>query len=209
MLSQIELDTLYHLLRAVSNDKDRVQYNAIRGLTNHLLSVGDYSGLNCFLEFYGTNFLSPSLAGITKDFVVSCERIIDLGSGNNWLAKDLTKSLHLAKDPLMFDKRPWTPEVILADIETVEGREKVLQYLVDGDVIVGCNLLHCLDNPEGCLQAFYSWPIFLAEYYPSSIESAASLKIQLRRYGAIGPLVLPGADQVLDVGSYLISVKLP
>lgn len=190
-----EIDQLYHLLRRVSNifeDKKlstktcltpQEQINVVYGLCRHLLAGGDYSALVQYSQYYGESYLlSPTFQAI-KATGWQPKRIVEFGAGLGWLARGLSAKFGML--PTLFvDKRPWPLINLVADLETQEGVDKVLNELEDGDLIVSCDLLHCLEDPQQAMADFAEWPMAMLEYCPSSEELKGSYSTQIRRYGA-------------------------
>lgn len=192
-MTREEIDQLYHLLRKVSNIAGEIdtttgltpaeEISVYEGLCRHLLSGGDYLALVRFSSYYGTKFLVEPTYEATKKTGWEFSRIVEFGSGLGWLGRGLSARLGLL--PCMFiDKRPWTLTDVVADLETEKGREQVLGEMRDGDLIVMCDFLHCLDNPEEVLEPFSKWPMVVLEYMPTNPGHRKSYFTQISRYGA-------------------------
>lgn len=190
-----DIEQLYHLLRVVSNASgerkvDQMtglspheQVDVIYGLCRHLLAGGDYSALVRFSQFYGESFLVEPTFNAIKNYGWQPERVVEFGAGLGWLARGL--SARLGMTPCLFvDKRPWPLIDLVADLETEEGREEVLAELKEGDLIVACELVHCLDYPKEVMSDFASWPTAIIEYYPDDASWRESYSAQTARYGA-------------------------
>ena len=181
-----ELDQLYHLLRVVSNDaadgKNAEPADAVFGLCKHLLCGGDYLSLIQYSAFYGRQFLIEPVYGALKWAGWHPERIVEFGAGLGWLGRGLSVKFGLL--PALFvDKRHWSLIDVVADLETDEGVDKVLNVMKDGDLIVMSDFLHCVEEPLAILEAFSKWNTVAIELMPESREQRDSWSSQLLRYG--------------------------
>jgi len=194
-LKKQEIDQLYHLLRQASNISEdyrintkacltpQEQINVIYGLCRHLLAGGDYSALVQYSQFYGLSYLLEPTFQAIKSIGWQPKRIVDFGAGLGWLGRGLAAKFGLL--PTLFvDKRPWSLINLVADLETQEGIDAVLNELSDGDLIVSCDLLHCLEDPQQEMADFSGWPMAMLEYYPTNQEFKKSYSLQIHRYGA-------------------------
>lgn len=194
-MKQQEMDQLYHLLRQVSNISEdqkintktcltpQEQINVIYGLCRHLLAGGDYIGLVQFSQFYGLSYLLEPTFQLIKNIGWQPKRIVDFGAGLGWLGRGLAAKFGMLPT-LLIDKRPWSLIDLVADLETEEGRLEVLHQLREGDLIVACDLLHCLEDPQEVMADFSAWPTAILEYHPASGEFKKSYSSQIHRYGA-------------------------
>lgn len=194
-MNKEQLDTLYYLLREVSNEGDRQTSteitDAVYGLAGHLLAGRDYLRLIQYSRYYGERFLlQPTYEAIQKhDWKPT--RIVEFGAGLGWLCRGLASKFGIA-DTLTVDKRPWGGTDILADLEMGSGIRVVDEQLKDGDIIVMTDFLHCIENPEGIMMAFSGYPMVILEYLPIDLHWAENYREQIKRYGGnpIKPEVL-------------------
>ncbi len=181
-MNKPELDIYYHNLRELCVTDDIEQKEAILGITNHLTTTGgDYNGLLKFLAYYGENYLLPHAVAILEESGIPFSRVVDFGSGLGWLGRGIA---HAAGDlPTLFvDKRQWVFTDIIADLESKNGRDRVLEEMKEGDLIVMCELLHCLDSPEKVLRPFTEWPMLVIEYHPWNSDFLRSYSKQIAKF---------------------------
>jgi len=190
-----EIDQLYHLLRQASNISEdhkintktcltpQEQVDVFYGLCRHLLAGGDYSALVKFSQFYGSSYLVEPTFNAIKTVGWQPKRIVEFGAGLGWLARGLSARFGMMPY-LLVDKRPWPLIDLVADLETKEGRDLILNALREDDLIVACDLIHCLDDPNEIMDDFSSWPTIILEYYPVNEEFKESYSLQIHRYGA-------------------------
>lgn len=202
-MNKEQIDEFYHLLRVASNIAGesatmvlggkpmdfktgltpQEQVDVLYGLCQHLLAGGAYSALVKFSQYYGERFLvDPTFHAIgRKNWTFT--RIVEFGAGLGWLGRMLAAKFGLL--PALFvDKRAWVLIDVVADLETEEGRAKVLSRLKDGDLIVTADLLHCLDDPKEVMEPFSKWPMAVLEYCPVRTDYRVSYSTQISRYGA-------------------------
>lgn len=190
-----EIDQLYHLLRQASNISEerkintktcltpQEQINVIYGLCRHLLAGGDYSALVQYSQYYGLSYLLDPVFDELKRGNYQPKRIVEFGAGLGWLGRGLSAKFGML--PTLFvDKRPWPLINLVADLETGEGRDIVLDALQEDDLIIACDFLHCLDNPREVMADFSTWPAVILEYYSANVEFTKSYSFQIHRYGA-------------------------
>jgi hypothetical protein len=197
-MNKEQIDELYHLLRVASNDIDRPHVpdlasgltpreegSRIMGLTRHLLGGGgDYPALVEFLAMYGERFLIEPISNYVKLWEFHPNRIVELGAGLGWLARGMASRLG-ADLILTVDKRRWTMTDVVLDLETEHDVDKLLATLKKDDLIVMCDFLHCIDNPEDFLKKLDKWKLVVVEYCPQvSKDYANSYREQLSRFGA-------------------------
>jgi len=184
VLSSIQFDELYHLLRCLSNGEDEEEIDAVLGLTRHLLEGGDYTGLTRYSKLYGERFLVGKVAQEIKDAGWDFSRIVDLGSGLGWLGSGISARFGLIP-VVRVDKRSWPGISLLADLETEEGIGELLRTLGSQDVIVMADFLHCIDQPEDLITKIKSWNKVILEYFPGNADYRSSYSRQILRYGAL------------------------
>lgn len=195
-----QIDELYHLLRVASNDwvkespLDKPQsdelISVVYGLSRHLLAGGYYLALVQYLAWYGRQFLVKPATQLLKDCESEFDRIVELGAGLGWLGRGL--AAEFGYPPTMFiDKRDWMLIDLIVDLETTDGREKVISVLKPGDLLVMSELLHCLEDPVTCLEPFSKWPKLIIEYCPTNTEYMKSYATQINRFG--GKFIEPEA----------------
>lgn len=197
-MNKQEIDQLYHLLRQASNiSEDRKintktclmpqeQINVIYGLCRHLLAGGDYSALVQFSQFYGESYLlGPTFREIKYKFGPTWQprRVVEFGAGLGWLGRGLAAKFGMLP-LLLVDKRPWPLINLVADLESQEDKEVVLHEMKEGDLIVACDFLHCLEDPYEVMAGFDKWPIAVLEYRPADVSYLESYSEQISRYGA-------------------------
>jgi len=192
-LTKEEIDQLYHLLRRASNIAEdsrfsggltpSEQISVFYGLCRHLLAGGDYQALLRFSQFYGEQFLLQPTFEAIRDAGWKPKRFVEFGAGFGWLARGLAGKFGLLP-VLLVDKRPWPLIDLVEDLETEEGIDKVKACLDDGDVIVACDFLHCVELPRSIMKNFSKWPTVVLEYLPSEEELLESFLVQITRYGA-------------------------
>lgn len=180
-----KVDELYHQLRSVYLNDDITEKEAIMGITSHLTqphsSQGDYNGLLRFLSWYGEKFLLQDVYDIMVKCELKPERIVELGAGLGWLGRGLARLY--GNIPLMsVDKRQWVLIDVVADIESTNGRARVVDELKPKDVVVMSELIHCLDNPAETLYPFCAWPVVAVEYYPSMDAPTHAQAIKTAEY---------------------------
>ena len=163
------IDELYHQLRLLYLSGDTQEKEAIRGITSHLTqsssTQGDYVGLLRFLSYYGERFLLKAVENAVRSAKLKANRIVELGAGFGWLGRGLSNIFNV---PAVFvDKRQWVFTDVVADLETKNGRKRVLDVMEPGDLIVMSELLHCLNEPRAVLEPFRSWPMVVVEYSPT------------------------------------------
>jgi len=208
------VDILYHNLRLLNLTDDIQQKEAILGLTSHLTEPrGDYNGLLKYLAWYGEKFLLPDLPAFLDYHKAVFSRVVDFGAGLGWLGRGIA---HARGDlPTLFvDKRQWVLTDIIADLETTNGRQRVLEALQPGDIIVMSELLHCLDNPKKVLDPFAEWPMLMIEYSAWQSAYMKSYNEQIAKFGCVpvGSLgsIFPGRNIFWKLtGLYRIALVMP
>lgn len=202
-----DIEQLYHLLRLVSNISEdhkmntktcltpQEQVDVIYGLCRHLLAGGDYSALVKYSQYYGESYLLDPTFQAIKATGWRPKRIVDFGAGLGWLGRGLAAKFGMLP-ALSVDKRPWSLISLVADLETREGIDTILDELKDGDLIVSCDLLHCLEDPQQAMADFSEWPMAMLEYYSPDEESRESYLTQIHRYGACPLFSIPGFEEV-------------
>jgi len=164
---------------------DVQQKEAIRGITSHLTDPGgDYNGLLKYLAWYGESFLLPEVLDVLHQSKAKFSRVVAFGAGLGWLGRGIANG-HGGLPALFVDKRQWVLTDIIADLETTNGRQRVLDALQPGDIIVMSELLHCLDNPEKMLKLFEKWPMLVVEYSAWSARYMQSYNQQVAKFGCI------------------------
>ncbi len=213
MLRQ-QADELYHNLRLLNLTDDITQKEAILGITTHLtVPGGDYNGLLKYLAWYGEEFLLPTASGLLDYHTVSFSRVVDFGAGLGWLGRGI--ALRHENIPTLFiDKRQWVLTDIIADLETTNGRERVLDAMQPSDIIVMSELLHCLDNPMKVLKPFEKWPMLVVEYRSWNVNYMKSYTDQIAKFDCtpIGAFVdiFPGRKiHSKTYGPYVIALIQP
>lgn len=228
-MNKEEVDQLYHLLRVASSITGGAaiaiegksidsktgltpheEVSVLYGLCRHLLAGGDYSALVQFSQYYGLKFLlDPTYKAIReKDW--GPKRIVEFGAGLGWLGRGLASKLGFL--PVLFvDKRPWVLVDVVADLETEEGRVKVLAELRTGDLIVMADLLHCVGDPRRIMEHFSRWPTAVLEYCPVDADYAGSYSAQIGRYGAsplmpeVFEVMFPGREvDIMELDPYIL-----
>lgn len=191
-MNKDQIDELYHLLRVASNNArlSMVDIDAgltsaevtsrIFGLARHLLSTPDYEALVMFSVMYGRKYLSiPTFKAIES---IKPTRIVDLGAGLGWLGRDLAGKFEVPY--LLVDKRPWIGIDLILDLESDTDLNKLVSVLKDGDLIVMCDFLHCVDKPAAIIDRLNKFYVVILEYSPSNIQYWNSYMTQLKNYGA-------------------------
>lgn len=182
-MDKSSIDILYHKLRELSLTDDTQQKEAIEGITNHLTKGGDYIGLLRFLTYYGEHFLIEPAFNALNLSQIYPQRIVEFGAGFGWLGRGLAQRLN--NIPTLFvDKRQYALIDIVADLESKNGRARVLDELKDGDVIVMSEFVHCMNNPQSAMKQFKRWPLLIIEYYSSRVDMMRSYNNQIKAYGA-------------------------
>lgn len=185
-MDKAKLDTLYYLLREVSNEASIQQSpelaDAVYRLAGHLLAGTNYLGLVRYSRYYGEQFLlQPTYEAIhRKNWGPT--RFVEFGAALGWLCRGLAVKFGI-KDVFTVDKRAWTAIDLIADLETVHGIKCVQEIMKDGDVIVMSDFLHCIDNVQELLQSFSKYPIAALEYVPTNQLYRINYIEQLKRYG--------------------------
>ena len=184
-MNKVELDELYHNLRELCVTEDTQQKEAVLGITAHLTNPGgDYIGLLRFLSYYGENYILPRVLSALRSARIHMERVVEFGAGFGWLGRGISNANNGM--PVVFiDKRQYVFTDIVADLETVQGRDRVLEQMKDGDLMVMSEFLHCVDNPEKVLRPFAKWPMLVVEYSSLSSFYMKSYNEQIKRYDCI------------------------
>ena len=184
-MNKTDLDEMYHNLRRLCVTSDLVQKEAVLGITTHLTTAGgEYTGLLRFLSYYGEEYILPPVLEILQRTNLHAERIVEFGAGFGWLGRGISN----ANDnlPVVFiDKRQYVFTDIVADLESVQGRDRVLEQMKDNDIIVMSEFLHCLDNPKKVLRPFVKWPMVVVEYNPNNSSFKASYDEQIKKFNCI------------------------
>jgi len=204
-----DIEQLYHLLRLASNISEdhkmntktcltpQEQVDVIYGLCRHLLAGGDYLALVKYSQFYGESYLVEPTFNAIKEYGWQPKRIVELGAGLGWLARGLSAKFGMMPY-LLVDKRPWPLIGLVADLETEEGKGLILNALQEDDLIVACDLIHCLDEPNDIMDDFSSWRTVVLEYYPVDLAHRGSYSMQIHRYGAWPILSLSLLEEVFS-----------
>ncbi len=184
-MNKMQIDELYHNLRKLNVIEDVQQKEALAGIASHLtVKGGDYNGLLRFLDYYGEKFILPVASRFLDSQRVLYSRVVEFGSGFGWLGRGIANS-H-GQLPMMFvDKRQWVSTDVVADLETTNGRERILGALKPSDLIVMSELLHCLDNPEKVLKPFAKWPMLVVEYHAWNFEYMKSYNEQIAKFDCV------------------------
>lgn len=186
-MDKIQIDELYHNLRELYVTNDVLQKEAIEGLITHLSKPsGNYDGLLRYLNYYGEKYTLPSVLIFMQRLAFPHKtnqytRVVELGAGTGWLGRGLAKAFNVPV--LLVDKRQFYCIDIVADIEAVNGRKRVLDALLPGDLIVASELLHCLDNPEKVMESFTKYDILAVEYWPEKNSYRISYNKQISSLG--------------------------
>lgn len=190
-----ELDTLYHLLRKVSNEGNQQTSteitDAVFGLAGHLLAGRDYLRLIQYSRYYGEKFLLGSTYSAIENHRWFPKRLVDFGAGLGWLSRGLAVKFKGIPEVVTVDKRPWGGTDVLADLEELKGIELVYSQMKNDDIIVMSDFLHCITNPKEILTRFSAWPMVILEYSPIDEDWAKSYGEQVGRYG--GNCITPEA----------------
>ncbi len=182
-MNRPEADKMYHELRLLSLEDDVIQKEAVLGITSHLTAPGgDYPGLLRYLSWYGENFLLEDVMILLKNRGVQFDRVVDFGAGLGWLGRGIANKQG-GMPTLFIDKRQWSLIDIAADLESIEGRKRVLDALKPNDLIVMSELLHCLDDPKKVLEPFKQWPMLIIEYWAWSAALMESYTKQIAKLG--------------------------
>jgi len=205
-LEKKEIDQLYHLLRRVSNYAEggvqrgtsltaKEQIGVLYGLCRHLLAGGDYLALVQFSQFYGESFLVEPVSKIIKNRGWKPGRVVEFGAGLGWFGRGLAGNLGML--PIMsVDKRPWPLINLVKDLEVKEDKADILHSMKKDDLIVACDMLHCLEDPYEVMAGFDEWHIAVLEYMPENDDFRHSYSEQITRYGANPLLSLEGLAAV-------------
>jgi len=182
-LTSEQYDELYHLLRLISNIGDPEETGAVNDLISHILGGGDYWGLINYSAYYGHRFIAADAVKAIKETGWDFSRIVELGAGLGWFGAEI--SARYAMLPVVtVDKRTWPSVTMVADLETEVGLEMLASELRPTDLIVMCDFLHCIDDPQELLVRLNTWPLAILEYYPEKSSRRLSYSIQIARYGA-------------------------
>ncbi len=203
-ITKDDMDTLYHLLRQISNSDDEELKMSVNGIVTHLFEGPSYKSLVGYSQFYGRRYLIPKvLHAIKTDPSLGLnqpgrfDRIVDIGCGLGWLGRGL--SGHFNAQVLFIDKRDhislqtmkeWRElhfsfEVRYTDLEIEMGLGFLKSCLKDKDLVVMCDFLHCIDDPSSLLKLLAPWPMIILEYCsPKNYPWLCSFQKQLKRYGA-------------------------
>jgi len=179
-MKQAYVDRQYHALRELSMSGDDDYSEALYFLTKYLLFGGEYRDLLTFEAWYGEHYLLPAFTEIAYKMGGRINRIVDLGSGLGWLGEGLTKNLKLNEPCLLFDKRHWTPETRICDLEMEDLPFLFNAALDPRDLIVSSELFHCLndDTRVSLLKLFRDRSFIIAEYGYHCSKWALSYDIQ-------------------------------
>jgi len=202
-LTQQEVDVVYHVLRKASLSCD--DWPAIDSLACHLFMGPKYEQLCDYLSWYGSKFIYPAfkeeldrvLNGMWSHRTFS--RVADLGAGRGWLGGLL--SIDYGKRTLFVDKRDLVepsrlnyyangsavPNMMMElDVETDSGLDFLERELQSSDLLVMCDVLHCIDDwAELLVRLSKRCDIAILEYTsPDNPQMAESYYRQLSKYGA-------------------------
>ena len=218
-MNQWEINELYHLLRRACVEGDREELVALKKISNHLLSYTPvYTDLNHFSDYYGRRWLAKSIQVAIDAFLEKGHpivgRVVDIGCGTGWLGKALAQHFHVP--PVLIDKRffqgmsearelggDWD----LIDIEEPKGLARLKEQLMENDLIVMCDTLHCLKNQKEVIDELGSWDVFIIEYTGMSNAHYSSYDVQTKMYGSEGVKwqeVLPESTPWTRLGSHTI-----
>lgn len=184
-MKKFEVDEFYHSLRLLNLTEDVQQKEAVLGITSHLTTQGgDYNGLLKYLAWYGEQFLLADVMVLLDYHKTVFSRVVDFGAGLGWLGRGI--ALSRGGLPTLFvDKRQWVLVDVVADLESTNGRQRVLEALGPGDIIVMSELLHCLDNPMKALRPFEKWPMLVVEYSAWNAAYMESYDKQIAKFGCV------------------------
>jgi len=189
-MNKYDVDELYHNLRLLNVTEDLQQKEAILGITSHLtVQGGDYNGLLKYLAWYGEKFLLAGILQFLDQQKVKFSRVVEFGAGLAWLGRGIAAGR--GNLPTLFiDKRQWVLTDVVADLESTNGRQRVLDALRPDDIIVMSELLHCLDNPAKALKPYEAWPILVVEYKAWNTQYMKSYNEQIAKFDCtpVGPL---------------------
>lgn len=184
-MNESQLSLMYHNLRELSVTDDVRQKEAIRGLVSHLATdKGDYDGLLTFLDYFGETLLSPGVINFIQSLKerrgLKFSRVVELGAGYGWLGRALSN--HYKIPVISIDKRQHIGVDIVADIESLNGRERVIGELKEGDIIVMSELIHCLDDAVETLAPFTGYPVLIVEYNSTRRGFQGSYEKQISKF---------------------------
>lgn len=154
------VDQLHILLRRLATEPVEIR-RPIVALVHNLLIRNDYRSLLTFSQWYGETFLLPE---VIKLLNIKPKRIVELGAGMGWLGKGLAEHFGVPYVPV--DRRAFIPDVVLANLETDEGIDTLIETLEEGDFVVMADLLHCLESGRIPMlaEALYDHSVLILEY---------------------------------------------
>ena len=162
---------------------------------------------------YGEEFILPDVLAFLDSRKVKFSRVVDFGAGLGWLGRGIATGRD-GLPTLFVDKRHWVLTDIIADLESTNGRQRVLESMQPGDIVVMSELLHCLDNAKKVLEPFAEWPMLVVEYSAWRPDYMKSYNEQIATFGCfpVGSLgsVFPGRKISWKLsGSYRIVLVQP
>ena len=197
---QQSIDHIYHLLRHLNVrgvDKDDELCQAIIGISEHLLSKdGDYQSLLTFNTIYGERFILPNLLEWIEMHNRPIDRVIELGCGTGWLGRGIAE--HFGANLILTDNRARGQlDITQLDVESEEGRYKLHSMVNEDDLVVLCDVLHCL-KPSDMIELSLAIPtncqMLVLEYKSTYYAYNNSFDEQIKKKGCIGIGVRDIAD---------------
>ncbi len=206
ILSLTDLNELYHLMRKAALT-DGAESHAVRSIAHHLLSFPAYRSLNTFSDYYGTRYLLTDIIIHIKEWrgIPRHSRIVDVGCGTGWLGKGLAAAFNA--NYILVDKRYSSAmgdgggrDIVwfTLDLELLKDLDSLQNILRSDDLIVMCDVLHCLTGQKEILDTLGRWDIAAIEYQGLHPEHLSSYDEQIRCYGAEGK----GIWESIVVGSF-------
>jgi len=178
------LDIIYHNLRLVHLSGDDNMKVAVRRITTHLMTVGgDYDALLSYLEYYGKRFLAPHACDLAQHMFHDKSVVVELGAGTGWFGEAIAQ--RLGASYLATDKRDWTEQTNVVDLETEDGLRRINFEGRSDVLVVAVNLLHCLE-PAWRLKLYSQLAkvsFMVAEYRPTKPTQRMSYDKQIEHLG--------------------------
>jgi len=178
------LDTMYHNLRLIHLEGSDDAKRAVHHISDHLMTHGgNYSALLKYLEYYGTQFLLPRACDYAAHMFHDKSVVVELGAGTGWFGEAIAQ--RLGASYLATDKRDWTKQTNVVDLETEDGLRRINFEGRSDVLVVAVDLLHCLE-PTWRLKLYSQLAkvsFMVAEYRPTKPTQRMSYDKQIEHLG--------------------------
>jgi len=180
------IDQVYHSLRVANTELPIDAVEALGRIAHHLLSKdGDYPALLDFLSYYGTKYLSADILSAVACSRIQFERVVELGCGSGWTSNVISTRYGVPR--LKTDNRQWSKDIVVIDLENVNGITHFKEMLVPNDLIVLSDVIHCLNLPtrSKLLYELIDYDVLVLEYLPERTTYTKSYSKQIRSKGCV------------------------